>query len=108
MLVMDTRFGSNEAVRAQFQRYRNGQICITLVTEEGEPWLDATSAIPFPVPAGCVAVKDWSENDGVPAILLQSGVIEGDPVAHIPSGYVAVPIYRLTVAARQAVEAARS
>jgi hypothetical protein len=102
MKVTDTRFGLNETVRVQFERYRNGQIALLLVTEDGEPWLDATSAIDAPVPTGCIAVKDWSENDGVPAILLQAGVIEGAPVSHIPSGYVAVPIYHLSAVALQA------
>jgi hypothetical protein len=102
MLVTDTRFGLNETVRVQFERYPNGQLALLLVTEDREPWLTATSAIFSPVPAGCIAVKDWSENEGVPAILLQSGVIEGDPVARVSSGFVAIPIYRLTAAAVQA------
>jgi hypothetical protein len=99
MLVIDTRFGLNEAVRVQFARYRNGQIALSLVTQDGEPWLDATCSLPSPVPAHCVAIKNWSENDGVPAMLLAAGVIEGAPVAHTASGFVAVPIYRLTSAA---------
>jgi hypothetical protein len=99
MLVNDTRFGLNETVRVQFERYPNGQLALLLVTADREPWLTATSTISSAVPTGCIAVKDWSENEGVPAILLQSGVIEGDPVARVSSGFVAIPIYRLTAAA---------
>jgi len=106
MLVTDTRFRVHETVRALFARYPNGQIALQRVTETQEPWLTATSAIGAPVPAGCVAIKDWSENEGVPAILLASSVIEGAPVARVRSGCVAVPIYRLTAAAREAAEAA--
>jgi hypothetical protein len=99
MLVTDTRFGLNETVRVHFERYPNGQLALLLVTEDHEPWLTATSAISSPVPTGCIAVKDWSENEGVPAMLLKSDVIEGDPVARVSSGFVAIPIYRLTAAA---------
>ena len=99
MLVTDTRFDMNETVRVQFERYPNGQLALLLVTADREPWLTATSAISTPIPIGCIAVKDWSENEGVPAILLQAGVIEGDPVAQVSSGFVAIPIYRLTAAA---------
>ena len=105
MLVTDTRFRVHETVRALFARYLNGQIAVQLVTETQEPWLTATAAIGATVAAGCIAVKDWSENEGVPAILLASGIIEGEAVAYEPSGFVAVPIYRLTAAAREAAEA---
>jgi hypothetical protein len=99
MLVMDTRFGLDEKVRTEFACYRNGQIAISLISQDGEPWLDATCSLPSPVAADCVAIKNWSENEGLPSILLHAGVIEGAPVAHVRSGFVAVPIYRLTRAA---------
>ena len=99
MQITDTRFGLNETVRIQFARYPNGQLALQLVTEDGEPWLIATSATAFPVPDGCIAVKNWSENDGVPDILVRGGVIEGVPLASVASGFVSVPIYRLTAAA---------
>jgi hypothetical protein len=99
MELIVTRYGLHQVVQARFDRYRNGQIALQLVTEQDEPWLTASCAIDAPIPAGCIAVKDWSENEGVPSLLARCGIIDGEPVARARSGFVAVPIYRLTAAA---------
>jgi hypothetical protein len=99
MKIIDTRYGLHEIVIAKFHRYQNGQTAIKLETTEGEPWLSATVAVPQAIPAGCVGIKDWSENEGVPDVLTDGGLIEGEPVQHVRSGFVTIPVYRLTPAA---------
>jgi hypothetical protein len=105
MQLTDTRHGLNQAVIAKFRRYRNGQTAIQLVTDDGEPWLTATYAMTAPVPPDCVALKNWSENAGVPEILVAGGVLEAGPVAQIASGHVLVPIFRLTARAAASIPA---
>lgn len=41
-----------------------------------------------------VAIKTWSENEGVEKDLLLAGVIEGPVLRRIPSGFVEIPIYK--------------
>ena len=48
------------------------------------------------VPENCLAVKDYSENAGMVEFLKAEGIIEGDPVGKIPSGFVEIPVYVLT------------
>ena len=48
------------------------------------------------VPEDCLAVKDYSENEGMVEFLKAEGVIEGDPVGKITSGFVEIPVYALT------------
>ena len=48
------------------------------------------------VPEDYLAVKDYSENEGMVEFLKAEGVIEGDPVGKIPSGFVEIPVYVLT------------
>jgi hypothetical protein len=104
MKIIDTRYGLNEVVIAKFLRHHNGQTAIELETTDGEPWLTATVAVPQTIPAGCVAVKDWSESEGIPDVLTDGGLIEGGPVQHVRSGFVDVPVYRLTAAALAAIQ----
>lgn len=108
MQLVDTRFDLNQTVLARFGRYSNGQTVIELMCEDGESWLTATCAIPSSIPAGAVAIKDWSENEGIVAILLTAGVIEGPPLARLPLGFLSVPVYRLSRAAQQASSGVQS
>lgn len=48
------------------------------------------------IPCDMIAVKDWSENEGMVEFLKKEGVIEGDPVERIPSGFVTIKVFMLT------------
>lgn len=97
--LIDNRFGTNQTLNVRFARYRNGQRSIRLETPEGESWLDATRAVGCTLPTDCVAIKDYSENEGVLALLVKAGVLEPHPLDTIPSGFVELPVHRLTRAA---------
>lgn len=106
MHIIDNRFGLNQSVAVRFATYRNGQRAILLETLDGEPWSDATRAVDAPIPADCVAIKDYSENEGMLALLIKSGVVDAAPLASIPSGFVNLPVHRLTRAALALAEGA--
>lgn len=106
MQLIDNRFGTNQALNVCFATYRNGQRAIRLETPDGEPWTDATRAVGCPLPADCVAIKDYSENEGLLALLVKAGVLEPQQLATIPSGFVELPVHRLTRAALAQAEGA--
>ena len=45
---------------------------------------------------GRIAIKDYSENEGMADTLLEMGIIKGKPLYTIPSGWVQIPVYELT------------
>lgn len=104
--IIDTRFGMDQPVAIRFATYSNGQRAILLETLDGEPWATVTCAVSQPIPDGCVAIKDYSENEGLLAVLIDSGILEPNPVAVIPSGYVSPPVHRLTREALAVAETA--
>ena len=106
MQIIDSRFGLNETVAIRFETYRNGQRAILLETLDGEPWLDATRAVAAAIPADCVAIKDYSENEGLLDVLIKQGVVEAGTVTSIASGFVRLPVHRLTRAALAHAEGA--
>ena len=91
----------------------SGEIALSLVAAatdgdsfEGEPIAKATVNIEHPIPPHCIAVKDYSENDGMVEALVAAGVIESEQVAVHQVGHVVVPIHRLTAAAEAECKAA--
>lgn len=78
-----------------WRKYRDGSTAICLYNEG--PFATATVCLPVPPPAGCVWVKDYSENTGMAAALADAGVIDPTPVSKQRSGYVEIASYRLLV-----------
>lgn len=79
-------------------QYSNDRRAIQLMTMvDGvyeEPVTRATVNIPeHHLNEDEVAIKDWSENEGMVEALVEAGVIH-PPHRHIQSGYVQVPIAR--------------
>jgi len=78
-------------------RYANGNPALQIVDCEG---MVATCSVNPPdevLAPGEIAIKDWSENAGIGNWLKIHGVIvREDPIRRIPSGFVEIPVYRLT------------
>lgn len=104
---VDARFGGSEEITISFERYINGgTTAIELMDADGIPYAPATCNFPGQIEEDCVAVKNYSEGAGMPAILAECGVIEAEPCGWIESGFVRVPLYRLTDEAYEAAQKA--
>ena len=69
----------NEMVDLQFGHYGiNGSPSIKGISiEEGEPLFTATVALNDELPnEGCVFLKGWTENEGIPEALVKAGIVE--------------------------------
>lgn len=66
----------NEEVELNFRKYGNGSPAITATSLDGEPMFTATVALDEKPADGCVFLKGWSENEGIPEALVKAGVVE--------------------------------
>ena len=84
---LDDRYGSGTRVRHELEQYsNNGSLAIRLVVDgqqgdsfDGQPWAHATvnmsSLDSDKSQKGVVALKDWSENEGMPALMIKAGIV---------------------------------
>jgi hypothetical protein len=80
-----------------FAKYSNDRIAIQLFdVEDGQPIATASVNLPDePMAADEVAIKDYSENEGMFNVLRQADVIS-DPVRFASSGFIThIPICKL-------------
>lgn len=88
---------TDKELEIRFYPYEAGGIAIEL-NEPGndwEVWARCTICPDFPLEAGEVTIKNYSENEGLYESLLDAGVIEK---AHreIPCGWISAPVAFLT------------
>ncbi len=76
-------------------QYRNNNaLALELVeTKTGEPFMTCTVNNPD-ISDGEVAIKNYSENEGVLDFLIKEGIIE-PPHRFISSGYVSLPVCKV-------------
>ena len=80
---------------AKYGEYQNGQPAIELFTTKNkERWMVASVAIEQPLLTGEVAIKNYSENEGILDTLLETGII-APPHRYVSSGFVTIPICKL-------------
>lgn len=87
--------------RIKFSTYANGGgVAIQLEGAgqyEGE--LIATATVNFPdqkLSMDRIAIKEYSENEGMVEFLIASNIIQPEAVGHITSGFITAPIHKLT------------
>ena len=75
---------------------RNTALRLYYTDEEGnvELWSTLTVNIKEKLPAGCVAIKDYSEGDGNLEMLLKAGIVS-EPIYFVHSGFVDIPVCQL-------------
>ena len=79
-----------------FACYSNFNTAIELIqVSNGDPIAKATTNPGVNIPGGEVAVKSYSENEGMLEALIEAGVVEA-PHRVAESGYVLIPICKLT------------
>ena len=85
----------------QTGKYQNGNLGIEIWSCEEGPITKVTVNPDVKVPKGCIAVKNYSENEGMVSWLVSEGLIEETPIQIIVSGWVEIPIHRLTDKGRE-------
>ena len=90
--------GSVRRARCQLKAgvYCNGNLAIEAVCPDGEPWGVLTVNPGIALKDDFVCIKDYSEGAGNLRTLEAAGLIETPPVQQIPSGFVQLPVCRLT------------
>ena len=86
----------NEELHLQFGRYKDtNMVALQLYNSNGFPYMTA-SFNPVEIPdtdtTRLIAIKDWSENEGIEKALLDNNVFEKF-VKSIPTGYVNGSVY---------------
>ena len=94
----------NEELHLQFGRYKDtNMVALQLYDSNGFPYMTASfnpvevpdiseSAISYKDTNRMIAIKDWSENEGIEKALLDNNVFEKF-VKSIPTGYVNGSVY---------------
>lgn len=77
-------------------RYGNGNLALRVLAENDEPIMVASVNPGEEIPDDRIAIKDYSENQGIADTLVRYGYIEEEPEDLISSGFVEIPVYRLT------------
>ena len=78
-------------------RYHDGSPAISLYDEAtGEPVARCTCCLHERPDPGYVFVKDWSENEGMLAAMIEAGLVE-DTGNRVPTGFVEVAVCRLRI-----------
>jgi hypothetical protein len=88
-------FGLRYLVFVRKEKYPDGTTRIQLYdSSDGCPYATATSTIQGNLEEGEVAIKDWSENEGILNFLMENKFVER-PHRFVEQGFVKVPICKL-------------
>ena len=93
-------FGTDYECQFVTGKYGNGNLALEIVGAEGseyegEPIFRVTVNPGQPIPTSQIAIKDYSENEGMVDFCKKLGII-GNLVHTVHSGWVEIPIYELT------------
>ena len=90
----NTPYGTTVPISLQIGKYANGHNKIQMIDpSDGFPYATASVSIPD-LTEDEVGVKDYSENEGVLAFLLENNIVE-PPHRFVQSGFVTIPVCRL-------------
>ena len=90
-----SQFGERYLLFVRTETYNDGKIRIQLYdSKDGTPYATATTNIQEELEQGEVAIKDWSENQGILDFLVQNRIVK-EPHRFVESGYVKIPICEL-------------
>lgn len=90
-----SRFGERYLLFIRTETYNDGKIRIQLYDSvDGTPYATATASTGENLEQGEVAIKNWSENEGILDFLVQNKIVRS-PHRFVSSGYVEIPICEL-------------
>ena len=92
---MNVTFNDSECT-LDYAFYENGRTALLLLdATDGQPVATASVNIPeVPLEDDEIAIKDYSENEGMYNVLNAAGVIS-QPVSFIENGFVVIPVCKL-------------
>lgn len=90
-------YGKDHEVTFALGKYHNGNPSLEAFTPDGEPFMRCSVNPPYVLPEGQIAIKDWSENEGIDKDLQQLGIISKEPVDGFATGFVSALVYNLLV-----------
>jgi hypothetical protein len=83
------------SISIRMLKYGNGQHRMEFIdSEDGFPVLVASVAIDESLGSDQIAIKDYSENEGVLKFLMEEGIISS-PLKYFNSGFVRIPICQI-------------
>lgn len=90
-----SQFGERYLLFVRTETYNDGKIRIQLYdSKDGTPYATATARVEEKLEQGEVAIKDWSENEGILDFLVQNKIVRS-PHRFFSSGHVEIPICEL-------------
>ena len=90
-----SQFGERYLLFIKKETYKEGGIRIQLYdSTDGTPYATATTNIQGDLESGEVAIKNWSENEGILDFLVEHKFIE-KPHRFVKQGFVRIPICKL-------------
>lgn len=101
MTPLNAKYAKCDNPRIVWQQYSDGSKCLQ-ITGDGEDIATASVNIGR-LPEGLIAIKDYSENEGILAWLIENKIVS-EPIAHRESGYVNIPICKLLVDCKADIE----
>ena len=88
-------FGLRYLVFVRKESYPDGSTRIQLYdSSDGTPYATASTRTEEPLEEGEIAIKDWSENEGILNFLVEHKFVES-PHRFVNQGHVRVPICKL-------------
>lgn len=88
-------FGQRYLLFVRTETYQDGGVRIQLYdSSDGTPYATATARVEEKLKQGEVAIKSWSENEGILEFLVHNKIVK-EPHRFVESGYVKVPICEL-------------
>ena len=94
--VYKTQYGDYENCFFQVGKYTSGNIAISIVSENDGPITHCTTSSNLKYPDNTIAVKYWSENEGMEEFLIKMGIIESEPCDMDVTLPMTPSIYKLT------------
>lgn len=76
--------------------YSNGNLGIEIWSVDNGPITKVTVNPDIKIPEDRIAIKNYSENEGMVDWLISMSIIEDSPANVIHSGWIDIPVHRLT------------
>ena len=99
-----SQFGEYPDCQFQTGRYNNGNLAVEIWSTEEGPITRVTVNPGIKISDAAIAIKNYSENEGMVDWLLSENIIEGDPISEIPSGWVKIPVYQLSAHGKELLD----